>query len=178
MAKTFTEMMAELAENVKVTAKGKEKKNFSRASFDDLFTAFLNENDYETEVVTLKGGELDRKTIKPVAEFRKVFYNTLLDFGVDKQEAQKILDGSYQFSKTPGAYEFTSEIMENYLKHKKFNFLSKEDLNASISLETVDEGVKESRIPNSDEKVKHNIKKHRKIKASSKAPKWAKIKID
>lgn len=177
MAKTFTEKMADLAANVKLSAKGKEKKNFSRKDYDELFTAFLNENDYETETVTVKGDELVRTTVKPVAEFRKVFYNTLIDFGVDKQEAAKILDGSYQFAKTPGAYEFTSEVMENYLKHKKFNFLPKEDLVASIVLDEVDEEEKEFRKPGTDEKSKKRIKKHRKIKAKSTAPKWAKIDI-
>lgn len=177
MAKNFNEMMAELAANVKLSAKGKAKKNFSRKDFDQLFTAFLNENDYETEVVSVKGEELVRETVKPVAEFRKVFYNTLLDFGVDKQEAAKILDGTYQFNKTPGAYEFTSEVLENYLKHKKFNFLPKEDLAASIVLEDVEEEVKEFRKPGTDEKSKKRIKKHRKVKAKSSAPKWAKIEI-
>lgn len=170
-------MMADLAAGVKLSSKGKPSKTFSRGDFEGLFVAFLNENDYELSAASLKEGELVQKVSKPVAEFRKVFYNALLDFGVDKQEAEKMLDGTYQFTKGAGSYEFISELLFNYLENKKFDFVTKSDFKGSIVLEEREEEEKEFRIPGTDTKKRKQIKKHRRIKAKSSAPAWSKIEI-
>lgn len=175
MAKTFNEMMESLAESVKLSKKGKAVKTFSKKDFEDLYAAFLNETDHTAEVISTKAGEIVRDEVKPVAEFRKMFYNTLIDFGVDKQEAESMLNGTYQFKKAAGSYAFTSEFLEQFLKHKDFAFMPKEDFTAKISIDSVEEVTKDFRIPGTDQTKRKTIKKHRKLKAKSSAPKWAKI---
>lgn len=183
MAKDFQSYMQELASSVTLSGKGKAKKTFSRKAFEELFLAFLNENNYTTEVVQVKGGELVRVPVTPVAEFRRTFHEVLIDFGVDKAAAEAMLDGSYQFRKVHGAYEFVSEVLTNYLDSKSFTFLPKEDLTAVLRLDTIEETVKDFRVPPKEQggpsgTVRKKVKKHRKMKVTSSAPEWAKIKID
>lgn len=173
----FNEMMEQLASSVKTSKSGGKIKSFSKKDFESLFTAFLNEVGYETQIVAVKGGDKVTESVKPVDEFRKVFYNTLVDFGVDKQEAERILTGEYQFKKVPGAYAFTSEILEQYLINKDFTFLPKEDFAAKLSIVDVVEQTKEFRVPDSDKKVTKTIGAHRKLKSKSSAPKWLKAEI-
>lgn len=173
----FKEMMEKLAASVKTSKSGGKIKSSSKKDFEALFAAFLNEVGYEAEVVTIKGGDKTTEVVKPVDDFRKMFYNTLVDFGVDKQEAERILTSEYKFKKAPGAHAFTSEILEQYLENKDFAFLPKEDFVAKISIVDVAEQTKEFRIPDSDKTVTKTIKKHRKLKSKSSAPKWLKTEI-
>lgn len=184
MSKSFTELMGQLAASVTVTEKGKTKKNFSKGAFEDLFLAFLNENDYTTEVVRTKGDDLVRVETKPVNEFRRTFYEVLIDYGVDKEQAASMLDGSYQFRKVHGAYEFVSEVLTNYLASKNFTFLPKEDFKAVLSIDHIEEEKgKTFRVPPAEKggeagSVKKDVKAHRKMKVKSGAPDWAKITIE
>lgn len=178
MTKQFTEMMADLAAGVKLSTKGKQVKTFSRGDFEDLFVAFLNESEYELTSASLKAGEMVEKVSKPVAEFRKVFYHALLDFGIDKQEAEKMLDGTYQFTKGAGSYEFVAELLFNYLDSKKFDFVTKPDFKGAIVLEEKLEEVKEFQVPKTDIKKTKRILTHRRIRAKSSAPAWSKIEIE
>lgn len=182
MSQSFSETMERLAASVKVSEKGKAKKTFSQSDFEKLFLAFLNENDYTTEVVKSKGGELVKIPIQPVKEFRRTFYEVLLDYGVDKEQAQSMLDGSYQFRKVHGAYEFVSEVLTSYLESKTFAFIPKEDLTAVLSIGPVEEVIKEFRVPTAEGEaprtVKKKVLKHRKMKVKSGAPAWSKIQID
>ncbi len=171
--KDFNTTMAELAESVRAGKNGKAIKTFSKKEFENVFTSFLNETQYETTVYATKGEGFETSVITPVAEFRKTFYNTLIDFGVDKQEAAKMLDGTYQFTKAPGSYAFISEVLEQYLKYKKFAFQSKEDFNAVIRIDDIEETEREYSSFGSDKKRKKE-KKHRRLKVSSSTPKWKK----
>lgn len=182
MSQSFAETMERLAATVKESEKGKKKKTFSQSDFEKLFLAFLNENDYTTEVVKSKGGELVKLPIQPVNEFRRTFHAVLLDYGVDKEQAQSMLDGSYQFRKVYGAYEFVSEVLTSYLESKTFTFIPKEDFRAVLSIDEIDEVTKEFRVPTGEgeepRSVKKKVKKHKKMKVKSGAPSWSKIQID
>ncbi len=181
MSKTaFIEKMEELATTVKITEKGKAKKSFNKAQFDELFAAFLNETSYVAETVQKKGDGIVKVEVEAVKNFRKTFYDVLVDFGVDKQAAEAMLDGSYQFTKVAGGYEFVSELLYNYLQHKAFKFLAHEDFVATLSIDEVDEKEAEFRVPVKEgeepkPKKKKKIKKHKKLKVKSSAPSWAKI---
>lgn len=179
---SFQETMERLAASVTITEKGKQKKSFSQSDFEKLFLAFLNENEYTTEIVKSKGGEVVKIPTQPVKEFRRTFYEVLLDYGVDKEQAQSMLDGSYQFRKVHGAYEFVSEILTSYLESKSFAFIPKNDLRAVLSIDPVGEIVKDFRVPTAAGEppryVKKKVLKHRKMKVKSGAPAWSKIQID
>lgn len=180
MTKTFDEVMQNLREGVSKSKSGKPTRTFSRTDFNKLAVAFLNEVEYQGEVASIKQGELQLGSIEPVKAFRKLFYRVLTDFGVDKQEAERVLTNEYSFSNADGAYEFISELIFNYLDAgKKFDFIAKADFKGSLVLDEIGESVKEHRNIKDPgaEPFKVKKKKHRVVKAKSTAPDWLKSRV-
>ena len=178
--KTFDEVFNEIKGNVTVSPKGKKKKTFSRSDFDRLLTAFLNETGYTIKAASTKGGELEITDIKPVQMFRdKVITKILTDNGHDKAEAAKIA-AEYEFTKVDGLYEIISEVIYQYMAaDKKFAFVTKEDFTGSLTLTDVDASEDTYKSPADQSKsFKVKTKAHKKIKSSSKAPKWLKKKFE
>ena len=59
-----------------------------------------------------------------MVNIQKVVMKILLDFGVDKQEAERIMTNDYQFKDLNALYEVASETILNYAgTGKKFNFI-------------------------------------------------------
>lgn len=178
--KTFDEVFNEIKAGVTVSPKGKKKKTFSRSDFDRLLTAFLNETGYTIKAASTKGGELTIEEIKPVEMFRdKVITKILTDNGHDKAEAAKIA-AEYEFTKVDGLYEIISEVLYKYMEaDKKFSLITKEDFKGSFTLVDVDESEDTYKSPADQSKsFKVKTKKHKKVKASSKAPDWLKKKFE
>lgn len=182
--KTFDEVFNEIKENTTVTKSGKIKKTFSRTDFDNLLKALLNEKDYTAEYWNIKNGEPTKKEVQPVKLFRESLKRVLTSFGVDNADAAKIVT-DYTFTDVSGWYELMSEIIYKYMEaNKKFDFPTREDFKASISIKTVDECVGEfNKIrskddPNPPEKFKIKTKSHKILEKRSKAPSWLKDKFN
>lgn len=178
--KNFTEVFNEIKEGLSVSAKGKPVKTFSRTDFDRLAKAFINTPDYEATTVSLKGGELQEKSVKPVEGFRGMIQAILRDFGVDKAEAERVMSDSYEIKSVNGLYEFVSELIYVYMDAgKKFDFLPKDDFVGSILLDEIEESVKDYPIKKKDgSTVTYNVtkKKHKVLNKKSKCPQWKKSK--
>lgn len=181
--KTFKETFDEIKAEVTVSDKGKVKKTFSRKAFDDLALAYFNEVDYTVESASTKDGKMVTKTLTPVKDLRKMVQRVLLDFGVDKQEAERILS-TYQFKNVDGVYELCSELIYKYMEaDKKFAFITKPDFVGSMSLKDVGESVKEykpisKKGEDAGKPFKVKTKAHKVLDKSSKCPKWLKEKFD
>lgn len=176
--KSFTEVYNEIKESATGSAT-----TWSKSDFDKLAKALLNDYGYKTTVASTKGGELVKNDIEPVKMFRDgTIVKLLVDAGLDKCEATKIAS-EYEFSKVDGLYELISEILYNYMgAGKKFNFLTKENFNASLTINDIEETVSEYKTirKTDDEPVetfKVETKAHKVLKAKSKAPKWLKKKF-
>ena len=91
--KTYMELVNEVKEEL---ANG-GKRSFSRELFNDLTAAYLNDIGNTTTIAKTKNGELVEEEINVPLDFRKMVMKILLDFGVDKQEAERILTNDYQF---------------------------------------------------------------------------------
>lgn len=164
----------ELKEQIKQKMENGGRRTFSREEFNDLTKAYLNDIDNKTVVAKKIGDEIREEEINPVADFRKMIYNILTDFGVDKQEAAKVCT-EYKFRNMDAMYPITSEIIMNYLETgKKFSFLPKKDLTCSLTLHEFEEETKMNRAPGKEEEIPTLYKKHRKIKAESNCPSWLK----
>ena len=101
----------------------------------------------------------------------------LLDFGVDKQEAERILTNDYQFKNLDALYEVSSELILNYAgTGKKFNFITKPDLEVSLLIDEYEECVKLNKRPGATDEEAKEVKyqKHRRAKVSSTCPDWLK----
>jgi hypothetical protein len=175
MTKTFNEVFEEIKSNVSVSASGKPVKSFSRSDFDKLAKAFVNTPEYTLEAVSLKGGELVKKEIKPVLDFRGMIQRILLDFGVDKQEAARILDETYEIRNVDGMYELCSELVYQYANAgKKFDFITREDFAGSILLKDVAAGVSKHKDIRTGAEFEVEKKAHKVLEKKSKVPKWLK----
>ena len=160
---------------------GEKKRNHSKSDFNKFAKALVNDSDFTSYKV--KGVDEDGKPvkeeIKPVENFRKDVKKVLLDFGVDKQEAEKIMT-DYKFKSCDSAYEMTSELLYQYIDTgKKFGFMPKEDFNGSIFIDDVeaDDDWQEYRIPSKPGEVTHSKRKaHKVLNRKSTCPNWLKEK--
>jgi len=178
VTKSFTEVFEEIKNGITLSKKGKPIVSFSRGDFDKLTKAFLNEIDYKVESVSTKGNELVTKEVFPVQLFRNMIKTILLDFGVDKQEAQRIVE-SYEFRNTDGLYEVCSELIYKYVDAgRKFDFIPKEDFNGSIVLKDVSEFVGQYTNIQDGQKISIRKEAHKLLKAKSRCPKGKKHKVN
>lgn len=181
--KTFDEVFNEIKANVSVSKSGKVKKTFSRTDFDTLLKAMVNEVEYSTEYCGTKNGEMTKKTVQPVKMFRESLKRVLMNFGVDSHDAEKIVT-DYKFTNVDGWYELMSEIIYRYMEaNKKFDFPTREDFKASISIKNVDKStgtysaIKKKGDNSPAEKFKIETGSHKILEKKSKAPSWLKKKF-
>ena len=171
--KTYMELVNEVKEELSNGG----KRSFSRELFNDLTAAYLNDIGNTTTIAKTKNGELVEEEINVPLDFRKMVMKILLDFGVDKQEAERVLTNDYQFRDVSAIYEVASETILNYVDTgKKFNFIAKPDLQCSLLIEDYEEEVKMTKRPGADDSEAREVlyKKHRKLKAQSTCPDWLK----
>lgn len=167
----------ELVEEVKMELSNGGKRSFSRDLFNELTLAYMNDVDNTVTIAKTRNGELVEEELNVPANFRKMIMKILLDFGVDKQEAEKILTNDYQFKDLSALYEVSSELILNYAgTGKKFNFIAKPDLQVSLLIDDYEEEVKLTKRPGApDEEAREVLyKKHRKAKVESTCPSWLK----
>ena len=171
--KNYNELVNEVREELKSGG----KRSFSRELFNDLTLAYMNDIDNTVTIAKTRNGELVEEELNVPTNFRKMIMKILLDFGVDKQEAEKILTNDYQFKDLSALYEVSSELILNYAgTGKKFNFITKPDLQVSLIIDDYEEEVKLTKRPGApDSEAKEVLyKKHRKAKVESTCPSWLK----
>ena len=167
----------ELVEEVKNELVNGGKRSFSRELFNELTNAYLNDVENTVTIAKTRNGELVEEELNVPMNFRKMIMKILLDFGVDKQEAEKILTNDYQFKDLSALYEVSSELIMNYAgTGKKFNFITKPDMQCSLLIDDYEEEVKLTKRPGApdDEAREVLYKKHRKAKIESTCPSWLK----
>ena len=182
--KLLSETLADISNRVTKTKSGKVKKTFNLADEAQLTNSLINDTDYTYEIVKNRNGELVTESVNPAKLVREKIKNVLVDFGVDKQEAENVMSGEkYQMKLDNSLYYFYPHVITLYTDAgKKFNFPQTRDCNASITMQHVGKTTKEYRsIKKGDdsspaEKFLVEIDDHRIIKTSSKAPKWLKTK--
>lgn len=173
----FQQVFEEVKSEVSTTPKGKPMRSFSRSAFDRLAKAMVNDINYKIEQAGVKKGELVKKDLYPVQEYRKSLHRILVDFGVDKQEADRILTEEYEIRHVDGFYELVSELPYQYMNAgKKFDFIQREDFSGSLTIKEVDETTTEHQNIRTKEKFKVKKQKHKVLEKQSKAPSWLKSK--
>ena len=154
--KTYNELVNQVREEL---ANG-GKRSFSRELFNDLTLAYMNDVDNVTTIAKTKNGEMVTEEINVPQNFRKMIMKILLDFGVDKQEAEKIMTNEYQFKNLDALYEVASETILNYAgTGKKFNFITKPDLQVSLLIDEFEECVKLNKRPGAPDEEAKEVKK-------------------
>lgn len=146
------------------------KKVFNAQDFNELGTALLNDTDYVATLSVKKNGEVSTKETTPVADFRKKAITDLLKTaGVDSAEAAT-LGATYQYPTLP-LYPIVSEMIEGYMSvGKPFTFQKKNDMQASVYIENMEEEVKDVKSPQTGEVSKRKYGAYRKVKVKSTCP--------
>lgn len=170
--KTYQELVSEIKEEM---ANG-GRKTFSKEAFLELSKAYLNDVNNVTDSVKIKDGIPVDETVETVKEFRGFIERVLIDFGVDKQEASKIMTNEYSFKNVDALYPLCSELIYNYISTgKKFVMIPKRDCMASFTLQEYEEEVKMNKAPGAETEAKPTrYKKHKKVKVESNCPTWLK----
>lgn len=164
----FTEVLNEIKE----AAKG-SKVTFSRTDFDRLAKAYINDVDYKAVNYSTANGEEEVETVKLL---RGMIKRVLRDFGVDAQEAERVMSSEYQIKNVDGIYELCSELVYQYVAAgKKFSFMTKPDFEGSILLESVGASTSTSKgVGEGADEFIVEKKAHKKLKVKSGCPKWLK----
>ena len=170
--KNYNELVNEVREEIVNGG----KRSFSRELFNELTAAYLNDvENNTTKIAKTRNGELVEEEINVPLDFRRMLFKILMDFGVDRQEAERILTNDYQFKDVSALYEVSSELILNYAgTGKKFNFIAKPDLQCSLIIDDYEEEVKMTKRPGADDSEAKEVlyKKHRKVKVESTCPSW------
>ena len=148
---------------VKAYEESGERKTFSETAFNQLGTAMLNiidEDDDVAEEIKTAGADLRKAVITDVMK----------KTGHESDEIDAEIK-THTFGTLP-LYNYVGTLVEEYLDTgKALRLPKKEDLNATLTMATVEEAEKEYSVPSKPgESVKYLEKKHRRIKVSSSTP--------
>ena len=163
---SFSERMKEIKEGNTST-----KKVFNEQTFNAVASALLNDPSYEEEVVVMKDGKLEKKTVNPIADLRKgIITGIAKSAGADSAETAKLVE-EHQFSEKLPWHGYMASTLEQYMSlGKPVTLHKKEDMNASIYIEPQEECVKEVSAPGSTDKMRVRYGAYRKVKVSSNCP--------
>lgn len=178
MSKKFKEVYEEIKKDTVKEDGSKKAVTFSRGGFDALLLGMINDAAYEADSVKVKDGEPVTEKIKVTQQFREMLRDILVDYGVDKTEANTVLT-SYEIKNVKGMYELISEIVYQYMDAgKKFQFMTKYDFNGSLALDEIEAGETEHRdMHNEGQVIRKKHKKHKVLTRKSKANDWLKERV-
>ena len=162
---------------LEASTEGKKAKTFNKSELNGLVTAFLNEEDYEVDVVKFKNGKVVSEKIQPVKDFRKQLAYIMHDAaGVDKTEASEIMS-KYKFKNFDSLYPVMSESQYLYMKAgKKFEYLPKDGFAGGTIIVHKDPSEAEYTAPSTKEKGVTVKDSHDLLQAKSKIQSWRKNK--
>jgi hypothetical protein len=174
-------MSKSVKETLEAITPEKGTARFSKKNFNELLSALVNDTEFATKVAVTKNKELvEVKDVFIAKEFRKFLKKQLEKAGVDKADAQAVMDPSFEIDNVDGLYELIATSIYEYIDaHNRFEFLPKEDFRGSIALAQKDKTVKESHVrnPKTGEDMgiwETTTKPYKVLTASSPAPDYLK----
>jgi len=175
--KTFEEVITEIAP--KYGEDGTAIINrFNKANFIKLVTAAANDPDFVAKVAVIKGDELaDTEEIAVGTAFRKWVRKIVEQVGVDTKESAIVEEKDFTIPNMEWAYTFFAEVLWQYLQGNRFEFLKKDNFNASIALKDVPETITTGEVkkPGTGEilgNYETKKKSHKELVVKGKCPKW------
>lgn len=175
MSKSVKEVIAEITPE-------KGTNRFSKKNFNDLLLAMINDTEFSAKVAVAKNHQLaEVKEVFVGKDFRKFLKKVLEKAGMDKADAQVVLDPSFELDNADGLYEFIATSVYEYMDAgNRFALLPREDFGGgSMTIKEKDEKETTSRAHNPKTKedlglYKRTTKKHKALVVSSPAPAWLK----
>ena len=161
---------ADKKDEIMKASSSSNRKTFNTQDFNELGTALLNEPDYVSTIVVTKNGEYAEEDTTPIKDLRKGLIGGVLKAaGHDTAEQEKFVD-EYQFPVLP-LYPYISEVIEQNLRcGKALTLRPKADLRATITMESKDEEIKETKVPATGDVRKTKMGAYKKVKVKSTCP--------
>lgn len=153
---------------------------FNKKKFNEHMLNLFNDPNFKFEISKFSHDGVKLVEIMPSKEFRSWCRKLLIQTGMDKDEAGKVLKEDFKMDTANGLYDFFVAAMYTYMEEgNKFDLLSKNDFKGSVYL---------SKVPKTKKKSKYYSPKDRsyvgefetetepfvKLKASSECPKYLK----
>lgn len=147
----------------------------NRGMFDALFTAMVNDPDYESVEVVIKKGEVSESVTKPVVDLRKSLIGSVASAaGADSAETKALIE-KHEFPVLP-VYNVVANAIEEYCAAgKSFRFPKRGDLQGTLTIKTEPEKTKEHNNPRcgvdgEPARITKLYHEHRRYKVESKCP--------
>lgn len=151
---------------------------FNKKNFNDLMTRLANDTDFKFEVAKISHGNLKLEEIMPTKEFRNWCKRLLIQAGMDKKEASKVLKEDFLIENMNGIYNFFVCAVYTYMKEgNKFDFIPTKDFKGSIHLSDVPKSKKKAKYYSPKDRsfigeFETETDAHTRLRASSECPKY------
>ncbi len=156
-------------------------KRFSKEKFNEMMKSIANDINFKTEIAIVKKGELDSiDEIEVSKKFRKWCKKLLIDIGMDKNDANIVMDESFEFTTMDGLYEFFTTVIYEFIDDDNtFNFIPKKDFKGSIALKKHEKKKKKinTRNPQTGESLgtwEMTIESHKSLSVPNSCPEYLK----
>lgn len=183
----YTNLCEEIASKVKKNG----SKSHSNADLVAMTHTLVNTPEHEVEIL-VKDGDKGYNVVahKPVERYRNSLKPVLKTFGIDKDEAEKIMDVPFSKEHAEAIVDLSKTIVKDYVgtgRKLVFPVTSENESQMSISQVEVEEKVTKPNKIVKDEKTGEytsvptgktvKTKAHLALKASNKVPGWLKSEI-
>lgn len=171
--------VAEVLEEIR--AKGDSKAIYSEKKFKKLMKAMANDKKFTELVAKVKNGEyIGDEEYNPATKLREWCVKVVKKAGIDKAEAQKVLDEDFIIDDVEGLPEFFAATLYEFMASgNTYDIIPKKDMKANIRITDVPEKTKtvKSRNPQTGEVMdpfEQTTEAHRVVSVKSPAPKYLK----
>ena len=151
---------------------------FNKKNFNDLMLELANNTEFKFEVAKYSKGSLKLEEIMPTKEFRNWCKKLLIQCGMDKKEASKVLKEEFTFETMNGLYNFFVAAVYTYMsKGNKFDMIPTKEFKGSLYLSNVPKTKKVAKYYSPKDRsfigeFETSTGSHVKLKASSECPKY------
>lgn len=151
---------------------------FNKKKFNELMIELANDTDFKYEVSKYSNGDLKVVEIMPTKDFRNWCKKLLIQAGMDKKEANRVLKEDFVIENMNGLYEFFATAVYTYMSRgNKFDFMPTKDFKGSIYLNKVKKTKKVSKYYSPKDRSyigEYEVTKdeHTILKSSSGCPKY------
>ena len=190
MSKKLKNQYNELCSQITEKVKKNGSSSYSKSDLVAMTQSLLNTPEHEVEVF-IKNGDKEPTTVvtKPVEKYRESLKPVLKQFGIDKEELNKLQSVTFTKEHAEAVSELAGVIVKDYTgtgRKFKFPITSLTEGEMSISQVTIGDKTtdtrKISKKPNGEyeslptgKRVK--TKEHTALKASNKIPGWLKKEV-
>ena len=157
-----------------------EINRFNKKKFNEHMLNLFNDPNFKFEISKYSHDGVKLVEIMPSKEFRTWCKKLLIQTGMDKEDASKVLKEDFKMETVNGLYDFFVAAMYSYMEDgNKFDLLPKNDFKGSVYLSKVPKTKKKSKCYSPKDRsylgeFETEIESHVKLKASSECPKYLK----